>query len=139
MDGLYSETEGREYLIEINDSIGLSPNHQEEDMNLIKDLTLEKMAESISRSSMELKSPPNPTELEKQLEVELINSGNLLRNVQTKLRQAEHTVSLLKNANLEWSRFHARHFQKIIMTSLTFGISFGMLFSYVLLSWRQRN
>ncbi len=41
----------REWIIEINDtSIGLSPSHEEEDMELIRDLTLQRMREAFSGS-----------------------------------------------------------------------------------------
>jgi hypothetical protein len=41
--------DNRDFILEVNDcSIGLGPQHEEEDMVVIKDLTIEKMSEALS-------------------------------------------------------------------------------------------
>lgn len=76
IDVLHTE-KGEEFILEVNDSsIGLNPNHSKEDLEEIKNLTLEKMKKEIGIDKDSIKSTEK-----NDSEVDLINLKNQVKDL----------------------------------------------------------
>lgn len=65
LDGVHSRADGKEYIIELNDSaIGFNARHEEEDLQHIRDLVLLRMMQvQILHLFKDVLNPNNPTSL----------------------------------------------------------------------------
>ena len=100
VDAIHNKLDNKDYILELNDtSIGLGPLHEDEDMLLIRDLTLNKMREAFSKRTLSQREKIDTTTLYKKLEVELINAQNSKIEIEKQLKETKEKVTELTNAN----------------------------------------
>ena len=80
VDAVHSTETGREYILEVNDtSVNFGPNHEEEDLQILKNLTLQRMKEAFEGKQYAKATDEkrvDSSSLYKKLEAELINADN---------------------------------------------------------------
>jgi len=126
VDAIHNSEDGKDYILELNDSsIGLGPQHEEEDMLIIRDLTIEKMSEAFSRKLIIPREKIDSTSLYKKLEVELINSRNSRLEKEKDLQISKSKIDELILANQAWKNHTKKYFKQIIGASLFVGFVLG--------------
>jgi len=139
VDAVHNDVTGKDYILECNDtSIGLGPEHEEEDVLIIKQLTLDKMVEAFSQIKVVKEDKKvDSTIMYKKLEAELINTDNARMDLEKKLKETQSRVVDLTEANRKWRSFTLKYVVKLIGGGIGFGIGMGIIAS-VLWRWRKR-
>ncbi len=101
-------------------------------MELIRDLTLEKMREAFSsKKSVTPREKLDTTGLYKKLEVELINSRNTKLEIEKELQQEKRKVQELSATNSQWRNFNLTYLKRIVGAGLLAGIAIGGLLGFL--------
>eukprot|EP01119_Soliformovum_irregulare_P021300 TRINITY_DN7065_c0_g1_i2.p1 TRINITY_DN7065_c0_g1~~TRINITY_DN7065_c0_g1_i2.p1 ORF type:complete len:253 (+),score=45.14 TRINITY_DN7065_c0_g1_i2:645-1403(+) len=132
--------DGRDYILECNDSsIGLGPEHLEEDMLIIRDLTMQRMAHTFSGGIKQTGLADTSSSAGyKRLEVELINTDNKKIELEKKVTDLTRQTQEMKEANAQWREYANHQFSKVFTGGLIAGLAIGVLLSMSFVLWRRR-
>lgn len=138
VDAVHAD-DGKDYILEVNDTaIGLSPQHEEEDMELIRNLTLERMRESFSKKSLTQREKIDTTSLYKKLEVELINSRNTKLELERQLADAKKKFEELSSAVQQRAVQAQNYLYQAFGGGFTTGVLVGAVFGILGFKYREQ-
>jgi len=132
VDAIHNRADGKDYILEVNDSaIGLGPQHEDDDMLIIRDLTMERMRDAFSKRQATQKEKFDTTGLYKKLEVELINARNSRIEVEKDVKQSNKRVQELQAANTQWKTYTQNYFKKFVTLGVLTGFCLGALLGFM--------
>jgi len=148
IDAIHCQDSEKEYILEVNDcSIGLGPLHEEEDLQNLVDLTLQRMCECFSKSNKsskkdDLQSTPlsmmdSSGSLQK-LEVDLINTENAKKELEIRFKDLQKQTLQLAESNKKLRSNNRANIAGVLGAGLMTGLTAGALITFVVLKYVKR-